>query len=57
MKRQTNLVVKEVLFTEEDDRKLYKAHPKGFCYDCLYIDMCEHRFNLDEREIWREYQG
>jgi hypothetical protein len=57
VKRQTNLVVKEVLFTEEDDRKLYKAHPKEFCYNCLYIDMCEHRFNLDECEIWREYQG
>lgn len=57
MKRQTNLAVKKVLFTEEDDRKLYKAHPKEFCYDCLYVNMCEHRFNLDECEIWREYQG
>lgn len=55
MKRQTNLIVKEVLFTEEDDKKLYKVHPKEFCYDCLYVNKCENRFNLDGCEFWQEY--
>ncbi len=55
MKRQTNLIVKEVLFTKEDDKKLYTVHPKEFCYDCLYVNNCEKRFSLDDCEFWREF--